>query len=333
MAKARHRKFDLLDNIVQAINESGFNVLYVDDINNHPFLLKVYNENESYLLRIYAWNLTHGGGSARPANEYRIQITGTTRFEKKEGEKTLILGWWGQVGIFAGFDFNYHNGRLGASPSIQIREENLRNALINGFSACDRGNGEIAIAFRPDFFGDYIRDLEELHKIGKNQTEVEVIEQIIAGSLEVNSSTVKELPEERQTIIATVSKKLREKSFAKRVLTAYGNQCAFSGMQLKLVDAAHILPVSEPTSTDETANGIALSALYHRAFDRGLVTLNDQYQIITHDQRIGQLRELGFDGGFDAFEELLRPVIIVPPAINDRPNVNFIREANKLRGW
>lgn len=60
MARALHRKFELLDNIVQAINESGFNVLYVGDINYHPFVLKIYNNTESYLLRIYIWNLTHG---------------------------------------------------------------------------------------------------------------------------------------------------------------------------------------------------------------------------------------------------------------------------------
>lgn len=253
--------------------------------------------------------------------------------QQREGEKTLILGWWEQVGVFAGFDLNHHNGRLGASPSIQIREENLRNALINGFSACDRGNGEIAIAFRPDFFGEYVRDLEELHQLGESEKEVEVVEQVAAGNLEINSAAVHELPQERQTIIATVNKKLREKSFTKRVLTAYGNQCAFSGMQLKLVDAAHILPVSEPTSTDDTSNGIALSVLYHRAFDRGLVTLNEQYQIIVHDKKLEQLREIGFDAGMEAFKNLLRPIIIVPPAVNDRPNANFIIEANRLRGW
>lgn len=333
MAKSRHRKFDLLDNIVQAVNESGFNVLYVGDTDNHPFLLKIYTKNESHLLRIYIWNLTHGGGKARPVDEYRIQITGVTLFERRKGEKTLILGWWEQVGVFAGFDFGHHNKPLGASPSIQIREENLRNALINGFSACERGNGEIAIAFRPDFFGDYVRDLEELHRLGNSQLEVKVIEQVAAGHLEINSTAVQELPEDRQVIITTVSRKLREKSFTKRVLAAYGNKCAFSGMQLKLVDAAHILPVSEPTSTDETSNGIALSALYHRAFDRGLVTINEQYQILVHNQKLEELRENGFDGGLDRFQELLRPVIIVPSSISDRPNANFIREANRLRGW
>lgn len=96
------------------------------------------------------------------------------------------------------------------------------------------------------------------------------------------------------------------------MLTAYGDQCAFSGMKLKLVDAAHILPVSEATSTDETSNGIALSALYHRAFDRGLVTLNTDYQIIVNENKIGRLRELGFDAGEAAFRHPLGPSLLFP---------------------
>jgi putative restriction endonuclease len=104
-------------------------------------------------------------------------------------------------------------------------------------------------------------------------------------------------------------------------------------MQLKLVDAAHIVPVSSDSSTDDTANGIALSALYHRAYDKGLVTFNEQYQIIVNTNEMKKLKDIGFDGGMDKFIKDLRPIINVPPAISDRPNVAFIKEANKLRGW
>lgn len=337
MAKANHRKNELLDNIVQAINESGWNVLYAGDTSQHPFLLKIYKDNEKFLLRIYIWNLTHGGGAKRAADEYRIQITGVTHFEQREGEKTLILGWWKHIGVFAGFDFNKHKDKtwsLGEdSPSIQIKEENLRNALINGFSAGDKGNGEIAIAFRPDFFGEYVQDLEKLHQLGGSVRQIQVVEQIATGQLQVNSEEVRALSPARQTIIETISKKLRDNNFKKRVLTAYGNQCAFSGIQLKLVDAAHIFPVSEVTSTDDTSNGIALSAIYHRAFDRGLVTLNEEYQIVINEAKMDGLREIGFDGGMKIFRKNLRPIIIVPPTTTDRPNVNFVRDANRLRGW
>jgi len=112
----KHRKYDLLDIIVQSINDSGWNVLYIGDISQHPFVLKIYQHHESYLLRIYVWNLTHGGGIARAADEYRIQITGADHFEQWAGEKTLILGWWEAVGVFAGFDYAKHVGKLGFSP-------------------------------------------------------------------------------------------------------------------------------------------------------------------------------------------------------------------------
>jgi hypothetical protein len=46
-----------------------------------------------------------------------------------------------------------------------------------------------------------------------------------------------------------------------------------------------------------------------------------------------KLKEIGFDGGMYKFIKDLRPIINVPPAINDRPNIAFVAEANKLRGW
>lgn len=330
---ARHRKYDLLDHIVQAVNDCGWNVLYVSDISNHPFVIKIYNESESYLVRIYIWNLTHGGGIKRPKDEYRIQITGTDQFVKNIDETTLILGWWSEIGVFAGFDFNKHSGKLGFSPSIQIREESLRKAHINGISACDKGNKEIAIAFRPDFFVEYLRNLEQLHKFGESEKDFEILEEVSEQRIVLNEEILEQVSQPRQIIVQLINKKIRESSFKARVLTAYNNRCAFSGIQLKLVDAAHIVPVSHSTSTDETCNGIALSALYHRAFDRGLVTFNENYQIIVNQNEVTKLKEMNLEGGIEIFTKHLHPMIHLPLAINDRPNVNLVKEANLLRGW
>ncbi len=219
---AKHRKFGLLENIVQAVNSTGWNVIYEADPADHPFLIRVFNDQGSYLLRIYIWNLTHGGGTARPQNEYRIQITGVPRFGQLPGEKTLILGWWDPVGVFAGFDFRKHTGFLGASPSIQIREENLRKALLNEFSACDRGNGETAIAFSPDFFVEYVRFLHELHDVGTVPQDLAIFEKVAEGNLVINDQTISELSAPRRVVLETVSRKRREHNFTRRILTAYG---------------------------------------------------------------------------------------------------------------
>lgn len=209
----------------------------------------------------------------------------------------------------------------------------MRKALINGFSPCNKGNNEIAVAFRPDFFVNYVQSLDQLHSFGTSAKDFKVLEEVSEQPIELNTELIQQVSKQRQVAVIQLNKKLRDTSFKARVLNAYGNKCAFSGLQLKLVDAAHILPVSFDTSTDDTSNGIALSALYHRAYDRGLVTFNEQYQTIVNTTEMKKLKEIGYDGGMDKFIKDIRPIINVPPSVNDRPNINFIKEANKLRGW
>ena len=45
-----------------------------------------------------------------------------------------------------------------------------------------------------------------------------------------------------------------------------------------MIDACHIVPFSL-SKNDTITNGIALSPNLHRAFDRGLITINDKYQV------------------------------------------------------
>lgn len=329
---AQHRKYDLLDQVVKAITDSGWNVIYLTSVAAHPFRMQIYREDESYRVRIYVWYLTHGGGKARPQNEYRIQITGTNHFEQEIGGKTLILGWWQEAGVFAGFDVRKHLGTLGKSPSIQIREEYLRKAYIHGFSPCDKGNEEIAIAFRPDFFVEYIRNLEALHDFGKSTEDLAVLD-TVAQHPEINEEDIQIVNNERRTTLVSVRKKLREMSFKNRILTAYSFQCAVCGLQLKLVDAAHIIPVNHEHSTDETQNGLALCALHHRAYDQALITVAKDYSILLNEKRVAYLQSIKQDAGLDNFARHLRPIILLPPAVSDRPHAEYITIANKIRGW
>lgn len=326
-------KADLLGIITRSISECGWNVLYLENPVTHPFRLQIYRDDESYRVRVYIWNLTHGGGSARPRSEYRIQITGlsTDYFEPEIEGKTLILGWWDEVGVFAGFDYNKHSGILGSSPSIQIREQFLRNAHINGFSACDKGNEEIAIAFKPSFFIEYVRDLESLHGFGESTHDLSLLETVAENPYAVNDEEIESTSWSRQTVIQTVKKRLRDSSFQDRVLTAYNYRCAMCGVQLNLVQAAHIVPVSHEDGTDHTSNGMALCALHHYAYDRGLVFVDEDYSIELNQNKINKLRAISRDEGLEEFTEALRALILLPPATSDRPHRDYLSIANSLR--
>lgn len=324
---------ELLERIIEAVNASGWNVLYEAGISDHPFKLRIYKENQLQRLRIYIWNVSHGGGRSRPLNEYRIQVH-VPRFEPEESWQVLILGWWEDGNVFAGFDFRKHEGDLGRSASLQIKLEALELAAINGIAPSDKGNREIAIAFKPELFVEYANHVTSFHSFGESRQDFQVFETITTYQAQLqNDEIINQVSRPRQRAFQIVSRSLRDHSFTSRVLNAYNYRCAFCNVQLNLIEAAHIIPVNIETSTDETRNGIALCSLHHKAYDISLATFNERYQILINDNKIENLRRINRDGEIQRFRHELRPIINVPPANRDRPHVIYVARANRIRGW
>ncbi len=73
--------------------------------------------------------------------------------------------------------------------------------------------------------------------------------------------------------------------FAASVKTAYAETCAFTGLRIingggrAEVQAAHIRPVASGGS-DSVRNGLALSGTLHWMFDRGLISVDEDYSIL-----------------------------------------------------
>jgi putative restriction endonuclease len=95
--------------------------------------------------------------------------------------------------------------------------------------------------------------------------------------------------EQRERVSFTVSRIVRDRVFRGIVLRAYDQRCAISGLKLingggrAEVDAAHIRPV-ETGGPDIVSNGIALSGTAHWMFDRGLISLADDLNILVSRQ-------------------------------------------------
>jgi len=323
-------KSELLAIVEQAISASGWNLIHISD--EHPFRLHIYDGEDSYRIRIYIWNITSGGRN-RPANEYRIQITGFDHFDAEIGGKTLILGWWAEAGVFAGFDFARHSGRLGSSPSFQIREAYLRAAYEHGFSPCLKDNQEIALAFRPEMFVEYIQNLEVLHGFGDSPADLAVLDAVSVDPYTANVGDFRNISETRRVVVSSVQRRLRSSTFRAKVLAVYNQQCAFCGLQLGLVQAAHVLPVSHEESTDDTHNGVAACYLHHAAYDKSLITFDQYYKTHVNDAQMRDFQETNRYGQADRFVRDIRPLIILPPAITDRPHARLVEAANQVRGW
>jgi len=84
----------------------------------------------------------------------------------------------------------------------------------------------------------------------------------------------------RVYITSTVRVRLHQQAFRERVLDAYRRQCAFCRLRHdELLEAAHIVPDSEPEGEPVVRNGVALCSLHHAAFDNFFIGVNPSYVI------------------------------------------------------
>jgi putative restriction endonuclease len=100
-----------------------------------------------------------------------------------------------------------------------------------------------------------------------------------------------DVPPVRRIVERVVARPFRDTAFAVAIKEAYQNTCAMSGLKIVNgggrveVQAAHIRPVSED-GPDSLRNGVALTGTVHWMFDRGLVSIDDDYTILIAKDRL-----------------------------------------------
>lgn len=241
---------------------------------------------------------------------------------------TVLIGWEPERDVFAGFDLLRHRTFTTGSPSVQVALQVLTSALRTGIAFGSKSNEEITVAFRRDQFLNYVRNAHRFHAVG---AQVQGLLQRVVASQEIPAAEMETQPPERRRVVETVERLIRDARFRDNVLDAYGHRCAVSGVQLNLLDAAHILPVGAQGSNDQVSNGLALGPTYHRAFDRGLIYLGEDFVMRVNPRKLRDLARATRDGGFAQFSNVLDRPIALPEQPRHRPSVEMIRRANQFR--
>jgi putative restriction endonuclease len=162
------------------------------------------------------------------------------------------------------------------------RDGPIERGLLN-----DRGrlSGRAQAAVRPISPADFLRIVEA----GLNQNEA-LLPRIDAGASDfADEQTPYTIETERQRLQQLTSRVARDRVFRRVVLRAYDERCAMTGLKIingggrAEVDAAHIWPVQH-NGPDIVNNGIALSGTAHWMFDRGLIGLSDELEILVSRQ-------------------------------------------------
>lgn len=318
----------IIDRVLSAISASGAQGTLISSIRSHPRVFRVVRSRLSYDIWVYIWTVTHGGAT-RSEDEFRIQMTSVqSPLPTNPDGPTILVGWDEERGVFAGFDFLRHQTFTQGSPSVQVPLGVLREAQAAGISIARKSNEEITYAFTPENFLAYAEGAQAYHQEGARAQAV--LRQVIAEPQA--RVDLAQLPAGRRRVIQEVATLSRDSRFRNSVLDAYGHKCAVTGIQLGLLDAAHILAVGAERSHDGITNGLALSPTYHRAYDSALIYLTEDFVMRINLRRAARLRSDGKIDGLDSFERTLGRRIHLPADERLYPDREMIRLSNALRG-
>ena len=118
------------------------------------------------------------------------------------------------------------------------------------------------------------------------QARIDESERLIAEREQSITPPVPDTTEGRERIAARVVRENQD-FFRRAILSAYESRCCVTGIDLAaLLNASHIKPWAAADKTEKLnpQNGLCLNALHDRAFDRGLITLSDDYVILVSSQ-------------------------------------------------
>lgn len=96
------------------------------------------------------------------------------------------------------------------------------------------------------------------------------------------------------SLALTATRSARDPEFRLRVLRAYSRSCAVCGFDAHLssgpfgLDAAHVR-WKEAGGPDVVENGVCLCVLHHRAFDRGVFTIDERYRVLVSQDLAGHV--------------------------------------------
>jgi len=241
-----------------------------------PELVSLYKTNWTLLV-----TTTHDCRFALPF--YHLSSSKFWKLKPKPGYENIIKiksGMRSLLSLNAAVDFAYIDNDLFSLMKDKVSNETLLQFLLNNYFPDTKTN-----------FCNSTNEQKYIH--------VEIENKILTESSAVYQQEIKNLLEQNDEEEIFI----RGGLFKREIPKIYNNTCCISGMRIdatinvSMIDACHIIPFSE-SYDDTVTNGIALCPNLHRAFDRGLIAIDENYKVVVSNS----FREDETNYGIRAFE-------------------------------
>ena len=160
----------------------------------------------------------------------------------------------------------------------------------------------------------------------------ESIKKILNKEIEFILSETPQLTEQSKQKEVVSLRRERNPEFPKIVKQAYDYSCAVCKKRIfdlqgnPEVEAAHIYPKALD-GVDDIRNGLALCKSHHWAFDQGLFSISDEYQILVNQKIVNE------ESYFEEIGKYNKTIINLPEKHSLRPHSIFLTEHRRIHGF
>lgn len=317
---------DLRYLLIDSLKKYSSNTNFLSGQNPYRFSI---NQKSFYILI----KNVHESGEGRPnEDECRIQISKSKEFNKAliSNQPVIVLGYFHDFKVFTAWNPFLMVDRFNKKESISVysRFNIQKKASQFGISNYVDSNKQSIISFSPEYLGLYLENFEFIHNLNNDE-----LLELIKKSDDTNiDNSYEEINFNENKFTITHTRYFRDENFRKTIYEAYGNKCAMCGMQLGIIEAAHIIPFSDEEGNNEIDNGICLCPLHHKAYDSGIIFFNEDFEILLNGEKVNYLIKMGLDSGLNNLEKISFKKLNLPDNPFFTPDPIKIKIANQKRG-
>lgn len=170
-------------------------------------------------------------------------------------------------------------GRTSDAVAMKMLNIASIDPAITGTGRAGLGNASgLDRAVWDEFHSDWERLAVECQLL-RQQRDDHAVEEVEAIEATEDLSAEDFVGESRQIL---TMQRIKQHFFRRAVLSSYRGRCCMSGLtESRLLIASHIVPWSrDKVNRLNPRNGLCLSAIHDRAFDKGLISLADDFAVI-----------------------------------------------------